>query len=256
MTPNKLYRNPTVKTVIFQITFPNLFFIESRIGDFQIQIMKEFPKSNLLLEQKLVFASGIVGAQQANLNEQEAQCVKKIWQFISDKGYELKLTTDSLSIISTLHKSYENPAAEHRFRDVIQLCVDSFLDISKIPMVSRIGLRYIDECPVPEPLNNDTYMKWYKSTFPLRRFDVSGIGSMQVVIQTSRGAHGLTFAERIIKDEQGNIALTLDFDGHTCNIEAKNYLGVCDSMHKMIADEFEGSIKKPVRDIMNTQRGV
>lgn len=256
MAPKKLYSNPTVKTVVFQIRFPNLFFLESRVGDFQIQIMKEFPQSNLVLEQQFLISSNIAGAQQPKLDEQESHGIKKIWQFISKKGYELRLTTDSLSVTSTLHKSYDNPDAEHRFRDILQLCVDSFLDISKIPLLTRIGLRYIDECPVPEPLNNQTYKKWYNTSFPLRRFDVSCIGTMQVLMQTSRGDNWLTFAERIIKDEQGKVALTLDFDGFAHNIEAKSYLSVCDSIHGLIAEEFESAIKAPVRSLMNIKRGV
>lgn len=31
MTKDKIYNNPTVKQVIFQITFPNLFFLEMKM---------------------------------------------------------------------------------------------------------------------------------------------------------------------------------------------------------------------------------
>jgi hypothetical protein len=45
---DEVFPNPTVKTVIFQIRYPNLFYIESRIGDIQVKIMDDFPESSLL----------------------------------------------------------------------------------------------------------------------------------------------------------------------------------------------------------------
>ena len=44
----EIFSNPTVKKVIFQIRFPNLFFIENKIGDFQLKIMGMFPESKLI----------------------------------------------------------------------------------------------------------------------------------------------------------------------------------------------------------------
>lgn len=38
MPINEVFVNPTVKQVIFQVKFPNLFFIESKIGDIQLKI--------------------------------------------------------------------------------------------------------------------------------------------------------------------------------------------------------------------------
>ena len=50
MSLNEVFPNPLVKTVAFQIVFPSLFFLERRIGDFQVTIMKQFPTSHLLIQ--------------------------------------------------------------------------------------------------------------------------------------------------------------------------------------------------------------
>ena len=53
---NEIFPHPTVKRVVFQIRFPNLFYIENKIGDFQMKIMKEFPQSALIFRKQVVFA--------------------------------------------------------------------------------------------------------------------------------------------------------------------------------------------------------
>ena len=35
--------------------FPNLFYMEKKIGDLQIKIMKRFPESSLVLRRQLLF---------------------------------------------------------------------------------------------------------------------------------------------------------------------------------------------------------
>lgn len=48
MVIGEVFPNPTVKQVVFQITFPHLFYMEQKIGELQVKIMRMFPKSSLL----------------------------------------------------------------------------------------------------------------------------------------------------------------------------------------------------------------
>jgi hypothetical protein len=56
MPSDEVFKNPTVKQVIFQITFPNLFYIENKMGEFQQKIMNEFPESVLLYRRQFAWA--------------------------------------------------------------------------------------------------------------------------------------------------------------------------------------------------------
>ena len=56
MAITEIFPYPTVKQVVFEIRFPNLFYIENKIGEFQTKIMKEFPESALLFQRKFFFA--------------------------------------------------------------------------------------------------------------------------------------------------------------------------------------------------------
>lgn len=55
MTSTEVYPNPTVKRVIFQIRYPNLFYIEQVIGDYQRLIINQFPESELIIQQNILF---------------------------------------------------------------------------------------------------------------------------------------------------------------------------------------------------------
>jgi hypothetical protein len=40
MAIEEVFPNPTVKQVAFEIRFPNLFYLESKIGELQVKIME------------------------------------------------------------------------------------------------------------------------------------------------------------------------------------------------------------------------
>lgn len=149
MSIDEVFPNPTVREVIFQIRFPNLFYMENKIGDLQLEIMEEFPKSALLIRRKVVFADVGAGERISEIgNDLDQGTGIKIWQFSSKKNFQLNVTSDSLDITSQHHKTYDLEGGD-KFRDIIRYVLDCFFQITKIPILSRIGLRYIDECPIP-----------------------------------------------------------------------------------------------------------
>ena len=44
--------------------------------------------------------------------------------------------------------------------------------------------------------------------------------------------------------------LILDFDGFAMSIKARDYLTVTDGLHSIISDEYERTIKEPVKQYM------
>ena len=108
MTITKIYDRPTVKQVIFQITYPNLFYLENKIGDIQQKIMKEFPISKLLLRSGFVIAN--VGTDQKieiPSDPQGAQVARKIWQFESKNKIILSVTSNYLDLTCKITQIYQ-----------------------------------------------------------------------------------------------------------------------------------------------------
>jgi len=252
MTIDEVFPNPTVKKVIFQIRYPNLFYIENRIGDIQLRLMKKFPESALVYRQRILFAN--VGPDvkiEKEFDKKPEEAATKIWQFESPNDYRLNILSDSLDISSAFHKTYNNPASDIRFRDIIELVLNSFFEVTKIPTVKRIGLRYIDECPIPEKTNK-AFKEYYKTTFPLARFKLEHAKEMRFRTVVKRGNYFLTFDEslEIIDDAY---KLILDFDGFTENISPADCLKVSDSLHDLILKEYEKSLKEPVYEYMRKE---
>ena len=253
MAIDEMFPNPTVKQVIFQITFPNLFYIENKIGAFQLKIMKEFPQSALLFRRHVLFAD--VGSENklAEIpSDSENETSKKVWQFKSDKNFELHILGNSLDITSRYHKTYDLEG-EDKFRDIIKFVLDCFLEITGIPIINRIGLRYVDECPIPSK-DNSTFKSYYNSIFPLDRFDLADAKEMAFRTVTKRDKYSLIYSESL-QQKENEYKLILDFDGFAENIDSNDYLKVTDDLHTIISDEYEETIKSPVYEYMRETRG-
>lgn len=254
MSIAEVFPRPTVKQVIFQIRFPNLFFIESKIGDIQIEIMDEFPDSALQLQRSFIVADLGPGVKMEDIRQElTPEPTAKIWHFRSPKGYELNILSDSLDITSQYHKSYDRPDAESRFRDVIQKAVGSFLKATRIPMISRVGLRYVNECPVPA-WNSAEFENWYATTFPFRRFPLEDAQEMMFRTEVRRGDLSLRYGEQARRDEEGGHRYELDLDAFATQVRSEDYLTVTDQLHTLVVAEFGASAKQPLIDYMRKSK--
>lgn len=251
----EIFPNPTVKRVVFEIRFPNLFSIDKKIGDFQEKIMHEFPESKLVFRRQLVFADiGPEGKLESVPEEFEAESGKKIWHFESKENHQIDVLTSSLSIYSDHHQTYNNPGYEKRFRDVIEFVLTNFFEVISIPIINRVGLRYIDECPLPSK-DNKTLKNYYNSAFPIDRFPINDAVGVFFEVRTKRGNHNLTYRERLIKKDS-EYKLILDFDGFETDVPSKDFLRVTDELHKTIETEYFNTIKEPVKEYMRKGKSV
>ena len=252
MTIKEVFPNPTVKQVIFQIRFPNLFYMENKIGDLQLKIMKEFPQSALLYRRQIIFADIGPKVKIEDLqDDSDKEAGKKIWQFKSDKNFQLNVLSDSLDITSQYHKTY-NLEGGDKFRDIIKFVLDRFFEVTSIPIINRIGLRYIDECPIRSK-DNEAFRSYYNSIFPLDRFNLADANEMDFKTIVKKGDYYLRYIESLQKVGD-TYKLILDFDGFAENIASGDYLKVTDNLHTIISEEYERTIKEPVYQYMRQRR--
>ena len=253
MTIKEVFPNPTVKLVAFELKFPNLFYLESKVGDYQVKIMTDFPESSLLLRQQLTFTNvGPQGRLEQPDELLDKEWSRKVWHFKSPKDFELELTTDSLVLKSAHHKTYYLKGGD-KFRDIIATAVNSFLEVTALPKINRIGLRYIDECPLPSK-DNSTFKSYYNSVFPVDRFNLEGAKEMAFQTVVASGAHFLRYAEALKLVAENQYVLVLDFDGFSQNVEPQNYLAVADELHTLISNEYEKTIREPVKKFMRKRK--
>lgn len=249
MEINEVFPRPTVKQVIFQIRFPNLFYMESKIGDLQLQIMEEFPESSMVFRRQVVFADVGPSVKPQELMEKFGeQLGPKVWQFSSPKGYKLNVLSDSLDITSEFHKTYDNLNSENRFRDIIALVLKQFFAVTKIPIVTRLGLRYIDECPLPAK-DTGTYRTYYSTAFNLDRFSMDEATEMDFKAVVRKGDFSLRYVESLQKRDDRYVVV-LDYDAFAQGLKPADCLAVTDELHRLIIAEFGTTIKQPVVDYM------
>jgi len=226
---DEIFKNPTVKQVIFQIKYPNLFFIENKIGDIQLKIMKEFPEAHLVFTRQAFFVDlGPEAKLEDVLQKQESEG-RKIWQFNSPKKYQLSITSNSLDITSEFHKTYNNPKSDVRFRDIIEFALKQFFDVTQIPIITRVGLRYIDNCPIKSK-DNKTFSSYFNTTFPLKIFDLENVEMMHFEVITKKDNYNLRYVESL-RQIDNKFTLIMDFDSFANNINAEEILSITDKLH-------------------------
>lgn len=249
--PMEVFPYPTVKEVDFEIKYPNLFSVENKIGDFQARIIDKFPESQQVFHRHMLFADvGPEGKLTGIPDQLGPDISKKTWIFKSTQQHEIRVTTNSLAIVSLHHKTYNNPSSAEKFREVIDFVVSNFFQTITVPIIKRIGLRYIDECPLPSK-DNETLSRLYNSTFPIGRFPIANAEGIYFEITTKRNNHNLIYREGLAK-EGDRYKLILDFDGFEMDVTSTDFLRVTDELHEMIEEEYFSIIKEPIKEYMRT----
>ncbi len=254
MIINEIFSRPTVKKIIFQIRFPNLFYIENKIGDFQARIMEIFPDSSLSYRKSLLLIDKGKKFNSKDLEDvSNHDYARKIWEFRSPQNVNLNVQSDSIDISSEHHITY-NLGDGEKFRDVIKSTLDNFFEIVPIPIINRIGLRYVDECPVPS-IEHADFKKWYNTCFPLTKFKLSESNETLFSTIVKRDECYLRYIESL-KKEGDKIIYNLDFDGFALKIKRGKYLNVTDKLHKIISKAYDDAIKEPLKEYMRGKREV
>ena len=214
--------------------------------------MKEFPDSSLIRRRSFTFVDAGPNAELEKIQKgMVEEPGNKIWQFKSPKNFKLDVLTNSLDMVSEYHKTYSLEEGE-RFRDIIAFVLKNFFEVFPIPILKRIGLRYIDFCPIPSR-DKKEFFSYYNSSFPLDKFEFKNAKMMEFSTTVVRNGYFLNYREnlKIGKDRE---ILILDFDGYAENIPSEKYLSTTDKLHEIISDEYEKTIKKPVYDYMRKKK--
>jgi len=249
MAPNEVFPTPLVKLVAFEIRFPNLFFLEGRIGEFQVQVMKDFPQSDLVHRRNLMIIAGNAENPQVQelAKQQSADTIERIWQFKAESGARLEISTRNLVLMSEKHTSYYE--GEKSFRSMVEKAVTEFFNLTQLPIVQRVGLRYVNECPLFDK-TTETFMQCYNSILPVEKFRLENLSRADCIAVAKSGDMQIQHAESLrLATPTGDI-LVLDLDASTENIASDKVITTTDHLHGMIADEFQNVIKKPILDFM------
>jgi len=272
MATREVFPTPLVKQVILELRFPNLFFMENRIGEFQIGIMKDFPQAALVHRRNFMVLAAILDSpemQDAAMRQQRQSDIEKIWQFKSETGTRVEVSSQSMSLVTEKHTSYTE-GGETSFRSIAETAVGQFLSFTKLPSLLRVGLRYINECPLFDR-TTDTFRSCYNSILPVEKFGLESLTLANCVAVARSGngqiqhAESLRFAQPTIAALAGHghaamvqplifDALILDLDASSENVAAERVLTTTDELHQMIAAEFETVIKAPIIEHMRKKK--
>lgn len=246
MPLNEVFPKPTVDRIVFQIRYPHLFFLEQRIGDLQLKLMRHFPESDLLFQRNFVVVQQAESEQPAPTAPE--QSTTKIWRFKNGPEVILDIQTDSMTLVTKRHTSYR--LAAEPLRDLLASAILSFLEVTGLPTITRLGLRYVDICPLP---NRDatTLSAWYAAVMCNHRFPLEDCDELMFRAAINRGNNKLRYIESIgVRNDEP--VVILDFDAWTGSLNAADIMNTTDALHDSILREFELTAREPLLTWMRT----
>ena len=253
MANNEVFPTPLVKQVAFEIRFPNLFFIEGRIGEFQVLIMKDFPQSELVQRRNFMLLAGNVDSPQAQeIAKQQPSDTEKIWQFKSESGSRVEISSKNLIVVAEKHIAYHE-GGEKSFRGVVEKVVAHFLGLIQIPIVQRVGLRYINECPLFD-ITTEGFKACYNSILPVNRYGLENLSRADCIAVAKDGDMQIQHVESLRFATPTGDILVLDLDAFTENTTSDKVMATADKLHEMISAEFRNVIKEPIVEYMRRRK--
>lgn len=245
---DRVFTNPVVDKVFFQIRFPTLFYIEGRIGDLQSKLMTQFPEASLQISRTFALVSR--ESKSSVASDDNADMVEKIWTFESKDGVQVEVKRSSLTLVSQRHKSYRSGPV--KFRESIEFVLAAFKSVIDIPIVQRLGLRYVDICPIPDS-TRETLKSWFNTTLPIERFDPENSQKLLTHVESTTPECSLRFIELFKSDGATGPTVTLDFDASINDIAFTEVLEKTDTLHGCIRRAFETAANPPLKEYMERQ---
>lgn len=240
---DEVFANSPLFEVAFEVRFPNLFYISQKIGEFQLDIVDDFPKSSQVFTQSFV-----IGEKKEVISDKDNANPIPRWQFENETGKtRIMVYSDKLNIVSQEYKSYNHPS-ERKFRDLITKILSIFTKVVPMKKFSRVGIRYIDHCPL-ESLNNEYFKKYYDPIFNIDKYKVENISDNFFMVNIKREQYNLLFQCGIRKLD-GGYKYIMDYDGYATDIEANSCITTTDELRRLIKKEFLSNITEEFKQYM------
>jgi len=240
---DEVFANSPLFEVAFEVRFPHLFYIAQKIGEFQLDIVDDFPKSSQVFTQSFVF-----GEKREVIPDKDNVNAIPSWQFENETGKtRIVVYSNKLNIISREYKSYNHPS-EKKFKDLITKILSVFAKTVPMKKFSRIGIRYIDHCPL-ERLDNEYFKNYYNPIFNIDKYKVEDILDNLFMVNIKREQYNLLFQCGIRKLDVG-YKYIMDYDGYATEIEADSCITTTDELRRLIKKEFLSNITEDFKKYM------
>jgi len=232
----EIFPKAPLKAVAYEVKFHSLFSIPEAMGKFQLEIMDDFPKaSQLYTTPFVVMEEGV-----PKFPPRSSDKITITYQFVSETGKTtVAVKLDSLSITSEEYKSYDDPSSV-KFKDVINKVVTKFVDVVQIPKFTRIGLRYIDHCPLAKK-TNQYFKEYYEPPFDIQKYSVDDLIEGSIAIRSKKEKYNIFFQCQIAQDK-GEYKYIMDFDAYAENVNSDDFLTVTDQLRDLDRNEFFSNI--------------
>jgi uncharacterized protein (TIGR04255 family) len=238
---SKPLRYPPLSQVVFEVNFPNCFAVETRIAEYQKRVESRYPKSGA---EYIVRLPAAVRFGKPPKEEAIGLTPMRSFAFDNSKGSRIiRVSVVNFSLIVTDYLHFED------YVDALTEAFTPAIDIFQLQNVERIGLRYINQIPIPTQDAQVLYKKYVQSPISAEAF--SGHVPTNFLTEVSidlASTERLTIRSGLLPSlpEVPTRTYLLDFDCYSRNItlSSQNLMHLLNKYHDAIEAQFTGAVTK------------
>ncbi|MBD3405657.1 MAG: TIGR04255 family protein [Candidatus Lokiarchaeota archaeon] len=212
-------------SVTFEVRFDPLLAIQQKVPTFQEKIRGKYPG----LGKGVSFSIGLPF-------QESPESIQ--WEFSTkDKTSHIRLSMDRLIFVTKEYKNYSE------FRENYTFAFNEFTKTTKLQNFNRLGLRYINEIPLPHENNVIEYiLKRFNPIISRSRIEEDAPITFQTEYRV-RHDEGLVTLRNNLSFEDGIPKYIIDIDGYSVEVMTSNQIEtISEKLHNLIVTEFHKNI--------------
>lgn len=227
---DEVFPRPAVREVAFEIRFAPRFRVNAELWKLQDQLVDQYPEASV--EPVMFQPSGPI----LNVNVFQNQSTGKV----------IKVSQENFVIASTRYTCFED------FKDEVVKRTEDFRAAFGLTMVSRVGLRYVNNVPLPPGSLSTSLLRFVR---PFVDFDRVGIDTVEQFVSEIRARHNeheVTIRGALLPPlDDGRRMYILDIDCHSAGPQSADRIPhLLDVFHETAQRFFLDHITEELKGVM------
>jgi uncharacterized protein (TIGR04255 family) len=233
---SKPLKNPPLSEVAFEITYPNLFAVETGIAEYQRRVRDLYPTSGG--EYLVRLPASVTFGKPA---QQGSPGLKPLRSFVFQNPAgtrTIRVSVENFTVLVTDYRHFED------YKNTLVAALSPAIEIFQLQRVERMGLRYVNQIPIPKEQAEIQYRTRVQSPIDANAFlDRVPSNFLTEISLDLDNEKKLTIRSGLLPQQSGAPTRTylLDLDCYTVgdvSLSRDGLPGLLDEYHGAIEAEF------------------
>ena len=226
---NEVFPANPIREVDFEIRFTPRLRIQAEMWRFQEDLIDEYPDVSL---ESAILPTGATLSVTVFQNQRKARVIK--------------ISPQNMAIAFSSYNNFED------FKEEVQRRIRSFCAVFEISSLTRVGLRYVNEIPLPtqEP---ESLARFVKPLLEFERFPLSSVQQFATQVSATLNGHMVLIRTAMLAGPLRTYVL--DIDSYTETVEQTNNIsGLMEQFHDAAQHTFLDHVTNEYKELMRGRK--